>query len=900
MIRILMVCVFFNTLCFAQLPKWIQSNPCVNDLNQQIPAQTNELQFYEVDFTAGSPVFTQRDEGNTITSIYTSGITELVNAGLDANGNVSFYAFSESTTPFSASAVTDIQFVAFDPVTNHDEIFASIPGNPTNASSVRNIEILPKDGSPNFYYVIYKTACTNNQTPDEIRYVTVDMNSKTISASTLISSGTNNEGMGISKLDCSTNQHWLFFSKYHGGVFTVYRCSISGSGISAAAVATSFALSVPSYGQGDLEISPDGTKLAIATLAYNTTAQEDVLLFDLNNSTGALSNYRWINSPNDHIYSLEFSPDSQRLYLSQSGTSAISNAIFNIPVQGINYTVSPSTDQVNVSLSPGGISFEVGFDQKLYFNSSGSTDRLSFISNPNSNASGNIVAQTPANSYGVGMRSGNSFPDQIDGESVLTAGSVSLSASQDTICTGQSVVLNASGATSFAWSNNLSGNGASQTVSPTATTTYLVTGLGTCSTGEDSIQIVVGPNPVAQISGTQEICEGTSVVLSGSGGNTYFWNGASTPGQSSITLSPSTTSVYSLVVSNGTCLSQPVNWTVVVDPKPQLSIIGGPDFCEGETGVFVANTTSGTAPFSYNWSNGQVNDTTIFVPSQGQNLEVVVTDQLGCSDTSAIQLNVETVPEANFQLNEEGCAPVSISVENLSTNATEYTWLYGDGPNGATVNGNHTYNYPGTYTVGLIATNSIGCSDTFTVTNAIHVLDSPVASFTAFSTDISEPTNMVFQNNASNSDSCVFYFGDNTMYTGCDWDELTHQYQTEGTYTVTQIVVNGSGCVDSVQHILVLQSETILYVPNTFTPDGNENNNTFFVVFPENTILDSFKWLIFDRWGEIVFESSDPHQGWDGTYHDKLAQDGAYTWKLNVDDGRNGTKEYTGHVIVLK
>ncbi|MNY29522.1 hypothetical protein D3C86_1635680 [compost metagenome] len=176
---------------------------------------------------------------------------------------------------------------------------------------------------------------------------------------------------------------------------------------------------------------------------------------------------------------------------------------------------------------------------------------------------------------------------------------------------------------------------------------------------------------------------------------------------------------------------------------------------------------------------------------------------------------------------------------------------------------------------------------------------SPDASFAVSGIDPSNPTDVQFINHSSVSDSCTFYFGDGTITTDCNWNRLLHHYPAESVYTATQILTNESGCSDTATYQLNLYGEIIFYVPNTFTPDGNELNNVFSVVLPDNLVLDQFKLTIFNRWGEIIFETGDRYEGWDATYIGKHVKEGTYTWKLHLDDGRR-EGEFTGHVNVLR
>lgn len=107
--------------------------------------------------------------------------------------------------------------------------------------------------------------------------------------------------------------------------------------------------------------------------------------------------------------------------------------------------------------------------------------------------------------------------------------------------------------------------------------------------------------------------------------------------------------------------------------------------------------------------------------------------------------------------------------------------------------------------------------------------------------------------------------------------------ESPATYPITLVVQNGV-CIDSITKYVVVEEELILYVPNTFTPDGDEFNNAFVPIL--NTAYDyqNYSFNIFDRWGELIFESHNPLVGWDGTYLGKLCKEGQYIWKIEVKE----------------
>jgi gliding motility-associated-like protein len=124
------------------------------------------------------------------------------------------------------------------------------------------------------------------------------------------------------------------------------------------------------------------------------------------------------------------------------------------------------------------------------------------------------------------------------------------------------------------------------------------------------------------------------------------------------------------------------------------------------------------------------------------------------------------------------------------------------------------------------------------------------------------------------------------------------------------VAMNQGMCPDSAFQVIRIQDELLVYVPNTFTPDGDETNGYFFPVISTIIKPNTYSFKIFDRWGEIVFESNDPNEKWDGTYYknnfakstsEEVAQDGTYIWKLQFTIKESGDVfNKIGHVNLLK
>jgi len=115
-------------------------------------------------------------------------------------------------------------------------------------------------------------------------------------------------------------------------------------------------------------------------------------------------------------------------------------------------------------------------------------------------------------------------------------------------------------------------------------------------------------------------------------------------------------------------------------------------------------------------------------------------------------------------------------------------------------------------------------------------------------------------------------------------------------YQVTLYAVSQYGCTDSTTRYIQMTPEVILYVPNAFTPDGDSYNNTFYPVLTAGYNQEGYEFLIFNRWGDLIFESHTVGEGWDGTYKGKKCKDHVYTWKLTLTRSYNDyKKEYHGH-----
>jgi gliding motility-associated-like protein len=132
--------------------------------------------------------------------------------------------------------------------------------------------------------------------------------------------------------------------------------------------------------------------------------------------------------------------------------------------------------------------------------------------------------------------------------------------------------------------------------------------------------------------------------------------------------------------------------------------------------------------------------------------------------------------------------------------------------------------------------------------------------------------------------------------------EIEHSYPyVEGDYLVDLFVENEFGCTDSTQLLIQIKGEEIYYVPNTFTPDGDEHNNTFRPIFTSGYDPNQFEMIIYDRWGEELFSYFDSNQYWDGTFNGIKCPEGTYIYRINyVVPETNESKTITGHLNLIR
>ncbi len=428
---------------------------------------------------------------------------------------------------------------------------------------------------------------------------------------------------------------------------------------------------------------------------------------------------------------------------------------------------------------------------------------------------------------------------------------------------------------------------------------------------------IVEPAPVvASVSNDTLICEnGTaSLVASAIGGTSFTYNWLHTPSLlPNQPVSPSVGTTYTVVAENQAgCLSLPESIVVSIRPPISATITPNQFVCPGYPATITVNGSGGIGtPYNYSWSTG-LNETAVsssITQSPALTTTYSVTVDDACESTPYVittTITAHPVPVPLIAVDEPiKCEPALFILTNLTDPAmvAGTYWRLSDGQeffNTDLVQPDALY--AGMYDVQLIVTSPQGCIDSTTFMNFLNVRPKPVAEFKwspdpvlMFNTTVSL-TNYSFgadtyqwsiENgypNASTSEDVITVFPDGVT----------------GYYEVSLVSTSYLGCSDTVVHIIPVMPEILIYAPNAFTPDGDEFNQGW-RVFMEGIDLYDFELIIFDRWGEIVWESHNLEQEWDGTYHGKIVQGGAYNWTIRTKNILNDQKLiYKGTVNILR
>jgi gliding motility-associated-like protein len=380
-----------------------------------------------------------------------------------------------------------------------------------------------------------------------------------------------------------------------------------------------------------------------------------------------------------------------------------------------------------------------------------------------------------------------------------------------------------------------------------------------------------------------------------------------------------------LIISTNYGCEDTLEQTATVWPLPVVDF-SPTDVClefetqfNDESTVSSSNTTNTNSGWDWDFGDGGTStnqNPTYSYSSDGVfNATLTVTTTNGCINQETLPVTVHPKPEASFDGSGlKGCPTIcpeimSTSVVNNPSNIVNYEWTLSDG----TIQDGSSSNYSNCfenntsniqfYALTLTVTTDQGCIDTHSESNYIEVYYYPFASF-YFEPEEPDIINseIDFTNTSSFADSYNWTFED--IGSSSDINPIIDYPDVPETYDVQLVALTDEGCTDTARTVIDILDRIIFYVPNTFTPDNDNFNESFQPVFTSGFEPLDFNLLIFNRWGEVVFESNDASIGWNGTYgleSGEIVKDGTYVWKLEFKETMSDKRHvHTGHVNVLK
>ncbi len=424
------------------------------------------------------------------------------------------------------------------------------------------------------------------------------------------------------------------------------------------------------------------------------------------------------------------------------------------------------------------------------------------------------------------------------------------------------------------------------------------------------------PQIVINANGATTICQGQATTISASAGGgvppyTYYWSDPSFNNEPAQYVHPSFSTTYTVFVvdANG-CTSS--NAVVEITVNPPIDVAAIPAeiaICIGESTTLISSATGGDGgPYNYIWTGSTDHDNQIVVsPTSTTVYEVYATDGCGSpSDTAYVNVIVQEPPLINVTADVyEGCEPVTVTFSNFTTeDSVSYVWNFGD-PSSGTNNVStledptHEFINPGTYDISITAISSAGCESSQTYENMIHVYAIPEAAFNAFPMVTSVfHSNVDFYNASEDANEYYWSFGDGHESI---MENPSNHYDAAGTYHVMLVVESDYGCVDTAYGEIIIQEEVTFYAPTGITP-GNGGRNQFFVPVSIGMDEDTYHIAIYDRWGEIIFESNDFTDYWNGRFQGtgEFVELGTYTWLVTFRDINGVHHEFAGSVTVIR
>ncbi len=403
----------------------------------------------------------------------------------------------------------------------------------------------------------------------------------------------------------------------------------------------------------------------------------------------------------------------------------------------------------------------------------------------------------------------------------------------------------------------------------------------------------------------------TAQATGGTGSITITWAGIGTGDSLQHAFASSQTVQVSATDQHG-CTAPALQFPVTVLDLSQavLHTAGDTAFCPGGTATVSAWLTGYPGQATLSWpdlaASGQGPFT--ITTASSRSLSVTATDACANTLTSLVAITVQTPPSITLPpILAQGCAPLTVHFPaGLTNQQVSYLWQFGDGSSSTSMAPVHVYQ-AGSYTVDLAVTTPLGCTAHAANTSLVEAYATPVAAFTATPWETNaDHADVQFTDLSTGAVSgWTWSFGDGGISAS---PSPTYHFMEPGTWNVMLQVTDAHGCTGSAEHVVKVNPVYDITFPNAFTPNPNGGGGGLFnpadlsndVFYPFIRFVKDFRLRIFNRWGELVFESNDVKRGWDGYYRGQLSQQDVYVYQLWVRFVDNKEAQRMGDLTLFR
>lgn len=548
---------------------------------------------------------------------------------------------------------------------------------------------------------------------------------------------------------------------------------------------------------------------------------------------------------------------------------------------GVIDTLKRKVNVQQVSLAPPPSGFSVCAGESITLTASGGASTYTWSTGAGSSVI--VVSPSVTTSYTVQSISPTGCPlKTVQQITVHAAPSITIDP-PGSFCLETALTLTARGANSYTWVTGMNGP-VLKTIANSTTSVYSVKGNSNGCVTTTTISVNILPLPSITVNNAQPICIGFNkvqpVVLTASGASSYTWNNGKTGSPTTFSLVEEFAYEVKGVGLNG-CIATKTG-TIMVNYLPYVSADGGDTICSKGS---IKLTAHGAA--TYSWSNGASSAVAEVSPSVSTIYTVTGKTTAGCSNSASVAVIVRPTPTLTAgSASTCGGVPVVLSVASESVPGVNYSWSPG-AQSGNTIQ--TAENVTTVYTV--VAKSAGGCADSVNVSLFI----TPVPDLhVGPSVSISPGGNVSLK--ASGGSTYTWNPVDGLSCVNCDSPVASPITDMQYCVSAGEGMCTTTVCLDVV---VTCETEKDFSVPNAFTPNGDGINDAFCLQGWDECTSD-FKVIIFDRWGEKVFESGDPAFCWNGMHKGEVLNTGVFVYVIQAKKFKGDNIDKKGNITLIR